>query len=226
MRKAGNSHFLVKFGGRVLASGLAMALSLPTPVYSELAVSAEVFVGIPAYSIALTPDRQMALVTTPGNPPTLTFIDVDTTSIVDTITLTGSSNAGLEIDITPDGSLALITNYVDQSFTIIDVGLRSIVGSPVPIGVNPAGITILPNGKTALVVNESSCGPSLHCLSVLETQSVNDWSSAVIVANIPVSRGPRMAVVTPNGRTALVPAGNDGVIDVVETSSVDGWAAA
>jgi DNA-binding beta-propeller fold protein YncE len=201
---------------------------LITPVI-KAEVVATIPVGVPAYRVAITPDGLKALVTSPGL-NTLTAIDLDTNSISDTLSLPGSTNAGLEITITNDGNKALITNYTDKNLIIVDIDSISVEGEPIPIGVSASGITVLSNNRTLLIPNEGNCGDNLHCLSIFETVTPGDWENIELTANIPVNKGPRMAGVTPDHLTALIPngglSGEGTTVNIVETTSIDNWSTA
>src|ERR1035437_1702430 len=56
------------------------------------------------------------------------------------------------VAVTPDGSLALVANFGDN--TITPVSLPSMkAGPPIPVGHQPGAVTISPNGKMAVVAN-------------------------------------------------------------------------
>jgi DNA-binding beta-propeller fold protein YncE len=53
------------------------------------------------------------------------------------------------------GPLAVFTNfregYAPSTVTILDTATDQLVGNPIPVGVNPAGVAITPDGRTAVV---------------------------------------------------------------------------
>lgn len=72
-------------------------------------------------------------------------------SLILAVALLGS----LSLSAAHAGPLAVITNFREgysRSFvTIIDTATDQLVGDPIPVGVNPAGVAITPDGRTAVV---------------------------------------------------------------------------
>ncbi|AKJ10800.1 hypothetical protein ABB07_12480, partial [Streptomyces incarnatus] len=56
------------------------------------------------------------------------------------------------------GPNAYVTNYGDNSVSMIDTATNSIVGSPIPVGANPFDVAITPDGKHAYVTNQNASG--------------------------------------------------------------------
>jgi DNA-binding beta-propeller fold protein YncE len=141
----------VMFGGPAVARGTTPPVLITT-----------LDVGGNAYRVAIMPDGGTGLVTS-ASANAVIVIDVPSISVIDTIALPGSPNAGLELAITPNGNTALVTNYTDQEMIVLDIPSRAVRGS-VPIGVSAGGLAIVPSGRTALVKSESTCGVDRHCL--------------------------------------------------------------
>ena len=47
------------------------------------------------------------------------------------------------------GTFAYVTNNVSNNVSVIDLATNTVVGSPIPVGSNPHGIAITPDGTTA-----------------------------------------------------------------------------
>jgi YVTN family beta-propeller protein len=84
-------------------------------------------------------------------------------------------------------------NYKNDTVSVIDTATNQIVGDPIPSGEGPYSMAITPNGKSLLVVNESS-----------EDMSVIDIPSKRNVATIPLGIETATVAVTPDGTTAWV----------------------
>ena len=214
----------MKYGPPIL--GAVASLLIASGNAAPLDVLGTVDVGIPAYRVALTPDGGTALVTRPGGAGTLTFIDVAGPTGTDIVALPGATNAGMEIDVAPDGTYALVTNYSSATLIQVDLATASVVGAA-NIGVQSSGVTIVPqDDRFALVVSEESCGGG-HCLTVFQATSGTNWASgAAALAGHEVGIGPRMVALTPDGLTALVPNGNSATLSVLTAGAPDAWATA
>jgi YVTN family beta-propeller protein len=91
------------------------------------------------------------------------------------------------IAVTPDGSevyvakdVAGTTGYpVPGIVSVIDTMTNTVVGSPIPVGSDPYGIAITPDGSKVYVTNEAD-----------NTVSVIDTATNMVVAVLPVGGAP------------------------------------
>jgi YVTN family beta-propeller protein len=89
---------------------------------------------------------------------------------------------------------AYVANNGSTSVSMIDTQTNQVVGSPFPVGNNPVGVAISPDGRFAYVTNEGSGG-----VSVIDTQA-----SQLMGSPIPVGAHPGGIAITPDGRFAYV----------------------
>ncbi len=83
-----------------------------------------------------------------GNQPSILFpIDTSTRKEGRPITL---GHAASSAAVTPDGRLAVVTNTLDGTVSVVDLSARLLLAS-VPVGAEPQGVEITPDGHTAWV---------------------------------------------------------------------------
>jgi YVTN family beta-propeller protein len=82
------------------------------------------------------------------------------------------------------------------------------VVATIPVGVNPVGVAITPNGTRAYVTNESS-----------NTVLVIDTATNSVVATIPVGLAPFGVAITPDGTRAYVANKNSNTVSVIDTAT-------
>src|SRR5215475_5385921 len=79
----------------------------------------------------------------------------------------------LQVDFTPDGSLALVTSY-DSAISFIDMTtnkvVKTLVTSP---DVHPSGIAISPDGSRAYVTNFFLINPSVLVIDIASRSILN-----------------------------------------------------
>ncbi len=127
---------------------------------------------------------------------------------------------------TPDGRHALVTRYGEAMVTVIaiDGDTLSRPGRDISTGVNPYGLVIAPDGKTAVVANIGRGGGDADTISVIDISGpVPTWrvTETVTVGQTPegitMSRDGRMIAVTVmNGsnKPAASPFRGDGQVQV------------
>jgi YVTN family beta-propeller protein len=163
-----------------------------------LAVSA----GVPAPTVAVTPNGGYAYVTNCGD-NTVSVVNTSTDTIVATV-LVGNSPFG--VAITPSGAFAYVTNTGDSTVSVIDTANNTVV-STVAVGNGPFGVAITPNGAFAYVVNGGG-----------QSVSVINTATNTVTATISIGQNNGFVAITPNGAFAYVSIFS-GLIDVIDTSS-------
>ncbi len=169
---------------------------------------------------------------------TLTLLDHDAlvagasaeTALVDTVDLSAYAPGPLELELTPDGALAVVT--VSPGFFGGGVG-GSLVGSPeVPEGGRllvvdiasrkvvaeletehtPMGIAISPDGRTAWTANYGDAETG-------RTLSQIDLASMTVVANTEVGGRPEQVTLNEDGSRGALNLASDNAIRLFDTSS-------
>ncbi len=77
---------------------------------------------------------------------------------------------------------------------VVDTQTNLVVGSPIPVGTNPHGIAITPDGRRAYVANSGS-----NTVSVIDTQT-----KQIVGSPIPVGQRPNAIAIAPNGLRAYI----------------------
>jgi uncharacterized protein (TIGR02145 family) len=105
-----------------------------------------------------------------------------------------------DVDVTPDGATAYVTNAMSNTVSVIDISETneygdpiSVVGDPIPVGKTPLKIDINPQGTKAYVTNFTS-----------NTVSVIDLITNTVIKTINVGINPYGIVVTPDGEWVYV----------------------
>jgi len=113
----------------------------------------------------------------------------------------------LQIAITPDGTLALVTSY-DGAVTFIDTATNTVKGTLDLPNYNPSGIAISPDSTRAYVT---------HYLDQLPCLLVIDIASRKLLSTIALPKAyPRVVVLTPDGSQAWVNYYADRVVSIVD----------
>ena len=99
----------------------------------------------------------------------------------------------LQVAITPDKSLALVTSF-DNAVSFISTASNQVVQTVRTNG-NPSGIAITPDGAFAYVTSFNGSDPAVLVLDIAKRQ---------FVATIPVSTFPQSIFLTPDGSTAYI----------------------
>lgn len=179
---------------------------------ATLAGEVEVPTGVvgPPFSIAMTPDERLALVTAPLYVDSGSLADAiadDTVSVIDLKTspprviatvVAGKGAAGLSI--TPDGKLALVANRRAGTVSVLAIEGQSVTRiDTLHVAAPESGIghvAISPDGKMALVTRAAD-----NTISVLaiEGRKVTDTKRDFGVGLVPYG-----VVIAPNGRIAVV----------------------
>ncbi|HWD24957.1 MAG TPA: YncE family protein [Acidimicrobiales bacterium] len=151
-------------------------------------------------TIVKTPPHLIALVTmigtgtSAGSGTTVDAIDLSTNPVkVRSITVGQFPDA---VTITPDHSMAYVTNYTSGSVTPINLSTGK-VGKAIAVGNGPAAIAIAPNGKTAYVTDAGTT-------PIGTTVTPVNLKTHKALTPITVGDGPQGIAITPDGTTAYV----------------------
>jgi len=108
------------------------------------------------------------------------------------------------------GARAVVANWRDDSVTILDVVPPSLsVAATIPVGNEPRGVALSPDGTRAYVV-----------LSGDNAVDVLDLKPAKVVARIPVGSEPWYAALSPDGARLAVGNAFSGDVSVIDTASL------
>ena len=91
---------------------------------------------------------------------------------------------------------AYVNNQGDNTVSAINLKTGA-VSAPIPVGANPGGLAVSPDGKHVYVANP---GDSMAAGTV----SVIDTATGTVSATIPVGKGPGIVEFTPDGKQAYV----------------------
>ncbi len=175
-------------------------------------------VGSGSIGVAVSPDGSRVYVTN-LNSNTVSVIDTATGQVTDTIPV-GISPEG--VAVSPDGSRVYVTNQCASSsssnctngtVSVIDTA-SGLVTASIPVGSEPIGVAVSPDGSHVYVTNFGS-----------NTVSVIDMATAV-TATIPVGTHPIGVAVSSDGSHVYVASqcaigGNcaNGTVSVIDTAS-------
>lgn len=165
--------------------------------------------------MVITPDGNTAYVNNYGGPEgvmsgngnTVSVVNLNTLSIVGTITLNqppASPAAPAALALSPDARFVYVVNYVDGNpgtgtMSVIRTSDNTVISTPGLTGFSgPFAIAVAPNGKYAYVTNFGSN----NFAPIGTTVSVVDLSSYTIVATIDLAIQPSGIAITPDGRYA------------------------
>lgn len=116
-----------------------------------------------------------------------------------------------EADVTPDGSLAVVTNYGTKTpgatLTLIDLRAGSAAGT-IDLGEHrrPHGVQVLPDGRRAVVTAEAS-----------QALLVVDLVERKVLSAIPTGeKVSHMVAVSPDGKTAFVSSIGSGTVTAID----------
>ncbi len=123
-------------------------------------------------------------------------------------TNTGTIPITATITATPvSGSLAFIANSGSNDVSVFNTGSKSVVAT-IPVGRNPFGAAVSPNGQTVYITNKDD-----------NTVSVINAYTNTVTATIPVGRGPQGIAASPDGQFLYVACGIDDQVAVVDLTA-------
>ncbi len=102
---------------------------------------------------------------------------------------------------------AYVTDISSNTVSVIDTATNTVVAT-IPVGVNPFGVAITPDGTRAYVTDVSS-----------NTVSVIDTATNTVVATIPVGVIPRGVAITPDGTRAYATNEGSNTVSVIDTAT-------
>jgi len=102
---------------------------------------------------------------------------------------------------------AYVTNFSSNTVSVIDTATNTVVAT-VPVGTNPEGVAITPDGTRAYVANNGS-----------GTVSLIDTASNTVVATVQVGTNPEGVAITPDGTRAYVANMGGGTVSVIDTAT-------
>jgi YVTN family beta-propeller protein len=129
----------VDLGGSAPASDSAL-------VTSFLSVNQDPEGDMPR-ALAFTPDGATVLVVN-RDTDTLTFFDVASASITDTLTV---GDFPVDVAVTPDGSFAVVPNVLDDTVSIIDLSSKTVAATVAVTGSQPFAVAVTGDSSTAVV---------------------------------------------------------------------------
>jgi gliding motility-associated-like protein len=118
----------------------------------------------------------------------------------------GPVTAAIKATPAPTG-FGYITNAGSNNVSVIDISTNSVVAT-VPVGSNPIGVAISPDGQRVYVSNKGS-----KSVSVINTSN-NTVASAITVGNSPIGLG-----VSPDGSKVYIANSGDGTISIINTAT-------
>lgn len=139
-------------------------------------------------------------------------VDIDTQTIISVLDLPVTAHG---IDVTPDGSLALVNAFNNNLIRLVNVsptGILTDTGISVPVGSGPLNVTVSPNGRRALVAHWSS-----NNVAVLEIAG----GTVTFLENISLSSRSQSIAFTPIGDKAYVYHEGVGQVSVLDVDAND-----
>src|ERR1700736_2597858 len=109
---------------------------------------------------------------------------------------------------------AYISNAGSNSVSVIDTETNTVVGSPLTVGSQPAGIAVTPDGKYAYVTNTNIQGFTGSTVSVINTAT-----NTVLGSPITVGSGALGIAITPDGKYAYVANKQGSTVSVINTAT-------
>ena len=132
------------------------------------------------------------------------------TDYVTTNEVTATIKVGTEprgIAISPDGSVAYVTNFRDNTLSVLSTATNTVTGT-IAVGNGPLGVAVTPDGTKAYVVNGFD-----NSVSVVKT------ATRKIEARIPVGPEPQAIALTPDGKQAYVTNFSGNSVTVLDLST-------
>jgi YVTN family beta-propeller protein len=104
---------------------------------------------------------------------------------------------------------AFVTNGFIGTVSTIDVKTRTKHPADIPVGAQPVGLALTPDGKTAFVANLAS-----GTVSTIDVKTRTKDPT-----DIPVGTGPGDVAITPDGKTAFVTNGVSGTVSTIDVKT-------
>jgi DNA-binding beta-propeller fold protein YncE len=113
----------------------------------------------------------------------------------------------LQVEITPDGSTALVTSF-DNAVNFINLSTNQVTQLTTDINVNPDGIAITPDGTTAYVTSFTTFNPVILVINI---------PTKTIVTSFPTIAYAQGATLTPDGSQLWITSPLGSETDVIDT---------
>ena len=148
-----------------------------------------------------------------GSPGFVSVINTATNTIIGTSIPVGVGPTA--IALTPNGSMAYVTNETSNTVTAINTATDT-VAATISVGRNPFLVAVSPDGTTAYVANNSYTSPNTGSVSVINT------ATNTVTATIPLggTSDPAGLMVTPDGKTLYVTNTNNVTVISTTTNSI------
>ncbi len=174
-------------------------------------------------AIAITPNGNIAYVCN-VNGQSLSIIDTNFAhtqtynTVIDVIKNSIPFNNPYGIAITPDGTTGYVTNFNDNSVSIIDIATNTVTGFVTDTDStfnHPQAIAITPNGNIAYVCNLT--GNSVSIIDILTNSVIG-----IVTDNDNTFVNPQAITITPNGNIAYVCNVTGNSVSIIDTNPNSG----
>ncbi|WP_158853085.1 YncE family protein [Saccharothrix deserti] len=118
----------------------------------------------------------------------------------------------ISVAISPNGTLAYVTNAYDRTVSVIDTTSKTVTGT-INVGTQPQGIAFTPDSRTAYITNAGDHNTDQGSVSVINT-ATKEVTGTVSVTPL---RSPQAVAVTPDGKRAYVI--GYGYLSVIDTAT-------
>lgn len=131
------------------------------------------------------------------------------------VTKTDTGNAPSDVDVNPDGTLAVVTNSRSNTVSIIDVDSGEEFVAVV--GQTPVRVVLTPDGDRAYVTNYNS-----HTVSVIDLSCAVSTGGSLCVDEIPVGFNPIGIDIAPDGSRVYVANYSSQSISIIDAIASSG----
>jgi len=131
-------------------------------------------------------------------------IDTATNTVTATVTV---GHRPLGVAVHPEGKFVYVTNFTDNTVSIIDVLNNHTVINTIPVGLNPYGIAVNATGTFLYVVNSGA--------NTVSAISLGQAFTTII----PVGVGPIGIAVSPSGANVYVANNLNNTLSVIDTAT-------
>ncbi|HKA53822.1 MAG TPA: YncE family protein [Candidatus Binatia bacterium] len=128
-------------------------------------------------------------------------------------TLGCSNTCEFETKDCTGGPRLYVTNLVDNTVSVINTATNTVEGQPIPVGQDPRGIVISPDGATAYVTNSAD-----DTVSVINT-ATNSVTATITLRQAKELKRPQGIAIAPDGTKVYVVNGFDSSVAVIDTST-------
>jgi YVTN family beta-propeller protein len=108
----------------------------------------------------------------------------------------------------PRGPFAYIANSGDNTVSIIDTTTNTVTGAPVPVGQNPNGVAVSPDGTKVYVANSGD-----------NTVSIIDATTNTPPVTVAVGHQPEGISVSPDGTKVYVANSGDNTVSIIDATT-------